>query len=87
MTGATNRQEACGVCGKSFALRDLVPGAAVRDVIANEIRREHPEWPAEFFICRRDLNELRTKHVHSLLETEKGDITQLELLSEISRKR
>ena len=31
----------CAVCGKTFSLRDLVPGMAVRDVIANEILREH----------------------------------------------
>jgi len=34
----------CAVCGKSFPVRDLVPGVAVRDVIANELLREHPEW-------------------------------------------
>jgi uncharacterized membrane protein len=75
-----NAKEAktCAVCGKSFALRDLVPGIAVRDVIAKEILREHPDWSQEKFICRTDLNRFRSTYVHNLLESEKGDLTTLE---------
>jgi uncharacterized membrane protein len=68
----------CAVCGKTFSLRDLVPGMAVRDVIANEILREHPEWSQEKLICRPDLNHYRSKYVHTLLESEKGDLSSLE---------
>jgi len=75
-----NAKEArpCAVCGKSFSTRDLVPGIAVRDVIANEILREHPDWSQEKFICRADLNRYRSTYVHNLLESEKGDLTTLE---------
>jgi uncharacterized membrane protein len=75
-----NAKEAktCAVCDKSFSLRDLVPGIAVRDVIANEILREHPDWSQEKFICRADLNRYRSTYVHNLLESEKGDLTTLE---------
>jgi hypothetical protein len=52
----------CAVCGKSFHLCDLVPGLAVRDVIANEILREHPEWSPDKLICRPDLNHYRSDH-------------------------
>jgi len=68
----------CAVCGKSFPVRDLVPGVAVRDVITNEILREHPEWSADKLICRPDLNHYRSKYVHTLLESEKGDLSSLE---------
>lgn len=68
----------CAVCGKSFSLRDLVPGIAVRDVIAHEILREHAGWSEEKFICRADLNRYRSKYVHTLLESEKGELTSLE---------
>ena len=68
----------CAVCGKTFSLHDLVPGMAVRDVIANEILREHPEWSQEKLICRPDLNHYRSKYVHILLESEKGDLSSLE---------
>ena len=75
-----NAKEAktCAVCGKSFSLRDLVPGIAVRDVIANEILREHSDWSLDKFICRADLNRFRSTYVHNLLESEKGDLTTLE---------
>ncbi len=68
----------CAVCGKGFPVRDLVPGVAVRDVIANEILREHPEWSQDKLICRPDLNHYRSKYVHTLLESEKGDLSSLE---------
>ena len=75
-----NAKEAktCIVCGKSFSLRDLVPGIAVRDVIANEILREHADWSQDKSICRADLNRYRSTYVHNLLESEKGDLTTLE---------
>lgn len=68
----------CSVCGKVFAARDLVLGALIRDVVANEILRDHPEWSADCFICRPDLNRYRAKYVHALLESERGEITALE---------
>ena len=46
----------CSVCGKGFSLHDLMPGIAVRDMIANEIAREHPDCSQEKFICRPDLS-------------------------------
>lgn len=68
----------CTICGKSFSSRDLVPGAAVRDVISAEIVRDHPDWSPENFICRPDLTRYRTNYVHALLESEKGELTNLE---------
>jgi uncharacterized membrane protein len=69
---------ACAICGKMFADRDLVPGAAVRDVIAKDILRDHPDWTPESHICRADLADYRSKYVRFLLESEKGEITSLE---------
>src|SRR6266550_5732575 len=86
-----NAKEArpCAVCGKSFSTRDLVPGVAVRDVIANEILREHSDWSLDRFICRADLNRFRSTYVHNLLESEKGDLTTLEheVRAELARSR
>lgn len=78
MANAARESKTCAVCGKNFALRDLVPGIAVRDVIANEILREHADWSQEKFICRADVNRYRSKYVHTLLESEKGELTSLE---------
>ncbi len=68
----------CAVCGKGFPMRDLVPGGAVRDVVAAEIQRDHPDWSARSFICRPDLTVYRTRYVHSLLQSERGELSTLE---------
>ncbi|MBK8259207.1 MAG: DUF1003 domain-containing protein [Polyangiaceae bacterium] len=68
----------CAVCGKSFAARELTPLAAIRHVIASEILTEHPELVPASAVCRTDLNLYREKHVHALLEAEKGELTNLE---------
>lgn len=68
----------CAVCGKTFLNRDLVPGVAVRDAIAKEIVHDHPDWSPDRFICRPDLGKYRERYVHSLLESEKGELTVLE---------
>lgn len=70
--------KACGICGKTFALRDLIPGIALRDAVVQQILREHSDWSQEEFICRADLNRYRGEYVHSLLESEKGELTSLE---------
>lgn len=68
----------CCVCGSRFPLRNLVPGGAVRDIIAEAIRRDHPDWSANSYICRADLTQYRTNYVHNLLQSERGELTELE---------
>ena len=68
----------CAVCGKPFAPRNLISGAAVRDNIADQIRSDCPDWSAESFICVPDLGKYRGRYVHTLLESEKGELTSLE---------
>ena len=58
--------------------RDLIPGASVRDVVAKEIVQDHPSWLLESSICQSDLMKYRAKYVHSFLESEKGELTNLE---------
>jgi uncharacterized membrane protein len=78
MTKEPRQLQPCAICAKNFAVRDLVPGGAVRDLVAKEILRDYPEWTPDRFICRPDLNKYRAKYVHSLLESEKGELTSLE---------
>jgi len=66
------------VCGKSFPERRLVSGESIRKEIADEIRKTHPDWSNDKFICRADLTEMRGRHVHALLESEKGELSSLE---------
>ena len=77
-----NRKEApvqvCAVCGKAFPEQKLVSGEVVRNEIAQEIRKTHPDWSAGKFICRADLTQMRGRYVHALLESEKGELSALE---------
>ncbi|MCC6715331.1 MAG: DUF1003 domain-containing protein [Gammaproteobacteria bacterium] len=73
-----NEMHVCAICGSGFPIRDLVPGGAVRDVISVEIRRDHPAWSSDSYICRADLSRYRTSYVHSLLQSERGELTSLE---------
>ena len=68
----------CAICGKSFADRDVVAGALIRDTIADEIRLDHPGWTPDSYICRPDLAAIRSRYVQSLIKSEKGEITTLE---------
>jgi uncharacterized membrane protein len=73
-----NDKHVCAICGKTFARRELMAGAVIRPAVADEIRRAHPEWSTDQFICRADLAAFRGQYVHSLLESEKGELTSLE---------
>jgi len=78
MTPQNTPLRTCAICGKSFPARNVVSAEIVRDEIAAEILKTHPEWSSEKFICRVDLTEFRGKYVHSLLESEKGELSSLE---------
>jgi uncharacterized membrane protein len=68
----------CLVCGKTFPVRELVAAPLVRDNIAGDIRREHPEWSPATAICQTDLARYRAQHIHALLVSEKGELSELE---------
>ncbi|MBU0663728.1 MAG: DUF1003 domain-containing protein [Proteobacteria bacterium] len=68
----------CAICGKSFPARNVVSGEIIRKEIAAEILKTYPEWSSEKFICGVDLTNFRGLYVHSLLESEKGELSSLE---------
>lgn len=68
----------CAICGKAFSQSDLVSGETVRQEIATEILKVVPDWSPDKFICRADLTDFRGRYVHSLLESEKGELSSLE---------
>jgi len=73
-----NGRHECAICGKNFSPQDLIPASAIREVITTEILHDHPDWSPESFICRSDLAKYRANYVSSLLESEKGELTNLE---------
>ncbi|MCX7150418.1 MAG: DUF1003 domain-containing protein [Rhodocyclales bacterium] len=78
MTYKNSSLKTCAICGKSFPAHNVVSGEIIRKEIAAEILKTYPEWSSEKFICGADLTELRGQYVHSLLESEKGELSSLE---------
>ncbi len=78
MTAKNKSSYVCALCGKAFALGDVLPGEIIRKEIAEEIVKVFPAWSPDLFICRQDLAEIRGKYVHSILESERGELSSLE---------
>jgi uncharacterized membrane protein len=78
MSNPNHQQHLCAVCGKPFPPRRLVAGAAVRETVAELIRRDHPGWSVDSHICRADLSRYSADYVESLLQSERGELSSLE---------
>ena len=68
----------CQICGEEKAPGEVVPAYSVRSSVVDIIRRDHPEWSEEGYICLPDLNHYRAQYVEELLEKEKGEVSSLE---------
>ncbi len=68
----------CQICKQVKKPNDVLPGELVRTSVAETIRRTHPDFSSQGFICLADLNHFRTEHVADALETEKGELSSLE---------
>jgi uncharacterized membrane protein len=71
-------ERTCQVCGKNATQADLITASAVRPVIAKRIMQVYPKWSADGFICVDDLNQFRYDYIRSLIETERGELSDLE---------
>lgn len=78
MSKVSSTKKICQICGKTFSAMEVIPGELVRPNIAEEIRKEHPDWSAEGSICITDLNHYRGHHIQSLMEQEVGELSGLE---------
>jgi uncharacterized membrane protein len=78
MSNTKSLLQPCLDCKKLFEAKDLVPIAGIRDPVVDEIKREHAGCSRENVICRADLNKYRSRYVHALLQSEKGELTLLE---------
>jgi uncharacterized membrane protein len=68
----------CQICGKQKKLSEVRPAALVREPIVEIIRKTHPDWSQEGFICIPDLNHYREEYVKDVLARGKGEISVLE---------
>ncbi len=79
MDRRTSSQEiACQVCGttrRAVLRRAMI----VRPAVTQLIQREVGHWDENGWICLDDLQKYQHHYVQSLLEAEKGELTELEL--------
>ena len=68
----------CTVCTHMFAKKDVVAAPLIREPVAALIKMDYPDWSDTCYICRDDLSIYRNKYVHSLLESDKGELSKLE---------
>jgi uncharacterized membrane protein len=75
---ASHQEASCQVCGttRRAALRRAV---VVRPAVAQLIQRSVEHWDEKGWICLDDLEKFQHQYVQSLLEAEKGELTELEL--------
>jgi uncharacterized membrane protein len=78
MKNLSPKEIICLICGKPKARSQMMAAALVRGTIAEEIRKQYPEWATDGYICLEDLNHFRSRYIQSLLESEKGELTSLE---------
>jgi uncharacterized membrane protein len=67
----------CQVCG-GRGTGQLQPAILVRPVVAELIAQETGGWDEKGWICNEDAQRFRHRYVEALLQTEKGELTQIE---------
>lgn len=79
MKGMQDRETIfCQICSERKTPGEVVPADSVRSSVIDLIRKDHPEWSDQGYICITDLNHYRAKYVEELLEKEKGEVSTLE---------
>ena len=68
----------CQICKKQKNIWEAYPAAMVRKPVAEIISKIHSEWSSEGYICSADLNHFRSVYVQSVIEADKGELSQLD---------
>jgi len=84
----TTNDPSCQICGRRPPDVELLRAHLVRPEVISLIRKSHPDWSDDAFICVDDHNHFRREYVRSLLEDEKGEVSSLkdEVLESISNQ-
>jgi uncharacterized membrane protein len=69
----------CPICGEQKKPGDMLPGDLVRQGVVETIRKTHPDWSPDDYICLADLDHFRTQYVQEVLESERGELSTLEV--------
>jgi len=72
------RDVLCQVCKQAKRPSEAIPAALVRPPVAAVIRRAHPDFSADGYICLADLNRFRARYIEEAVESDKGRLSVLE---------
>jgi uncharacterized membrane protein len=72
------RAMVCQICGLKKKASEMIPAELIYQPLENSIKKAHPEWSRDGYICVSDLNHFRAEYVKGFLEKEKGELTELE---------
>ena len=75
--GTERSKRTCQVCGTDLAAA-LRPAALVRSSVSALVEEQIGRWDEDGWICIDDLQTFRNRYVEGLLQTDKGELTQLE---------
>ena len=64
--------------GKTFPVTQKISGNAVRQCIADEIKKEYPDFNAQNLLSLEELNHYRNQYIQNSLAKELGTLTDLE---------
>lgn len=79
MKAANFEAALCPVCRREYAPDALTPGDLIPEGVAAAIRAEAPRWTPDDVICATCLNRARMRHAQTLLEAEKGRLSDLDM--------
>jgi len=68
----------CQVCGENKKRSEVEPAGLIPESIADIIRKEHPGWSRQGYICSIDLNHFRTQYIREILKKEREELSSLE---------
>jgi uncharacterized membrane protein len=68
----------CQICGKEKTPDEVMPAGIVRPSIVRTIKKKHPQWSPEGFICSDDLAQIKKDYVEDVLQEEMGELSRLE---------
>jgi uncharacterized membrane protein len=68
----------CQICGKQKKLSEVRPAALIREPLVEIIKKTHPDWSPDGYICITDLNRFREEYVKEVLTRGKGEVSSLE---------
>ena len=68
----------CQVSNKTLPSHEVVKATTIREPIINLIKQQIPDFKTDGYISSAELNKFRIQHIQQMMESEKGELSDLE---------